>query len=127
MVVGRATRERVRMEPTSEVRYFHSRKGDVRAERALQISSFARFNTYAKIIQIRCTRDFASCHGPGYRTKKDIKIIFESSVIPNRLELIQAKNKGLSLSAGNIDYTTLNAMKAMKMLEELEERFPVNR
>jgi hypothetical protein len=46
--------------------------GDVRAESALQISSFVKFNTYAKISQIRCPRDFASCHGPGYRTKKDI-------------------------------------------------------
>ena len=44
----------------------------VRAENALYISSFVRFNTYAKITQIRCTRDFASCHGPGYRAKKDI-------------------------------------------------------
>ena len=48
------------------------RNGDVRAESALQISSFMKFNTYAKISQIRCPRDFASCHGPGYRTKKDI-------------------------------------------------------
>jgi len=46
--------------------------GDVRAESALQISSFMKFNTYAKISQIRCPWDFASCHGPGYRTKKDI-------------------------------------------------------
>jgi hypothetical protein len=48
--------------------------GGVRAESALEISSFVRFNTYAKISQIRCTRDFASCHGPGYRTKKDIHL-----------------------------------------------------
>ncbi len=30
-----------------------------------------RFNTYAEISQIRCPRNFASCHGPGYRTKKE--------------------------------------------------------
>jgi arylsulfatase len=35
--------------------------------------------------------------------------------------------EGASLSAGNINYNTLKAMKALKMLEELEERFPVNR
>jgi hypothetical protein len=44
----------------------------VRAESALQICSFAGVNTYAKIGRIRCIRDFASCNGPGYRTKKDI-------------------------------------------------------
>jgi arylsulfatase len=32
--------------------------------------------------------------------------------------------EGSSLSAGNINYNTLKAMKAMKMLQELEERFP---
>ena len=35
--------------------------------------------------------------------------------------------EGSSLSAGNINYGTLKAMKAMNMLKELEERFPVNR
>ena len=35
--------------------------------------------------------------------------------------------EGASLSAGNINYNTLKAMKAMKMLKELDERFPVNR
>ncbi|MEM1070843.1 MAG: arylsulfatase, partial [Planctomycetota bacterium] len=35
--------------------------------------------------------------------------------------------EGSSLSAGGIDYNSLKAMKAMKMLEEIEERFPVNR
>jgi hypothetical protein len=29
-----------------------------------------KFDTYAKISQIGCTRDFAPCHGPGYRTKE---------------------------------------------------------
>ena len=33
---------------------------DVRAESVLQKSSNVRFNAYAKIIQIRCTREFAS-------------------------------------------------------------------
>jgi arylsulfatase len=33
--------------------------------------------------------------------------------------------EGSSLSAGNINYGTLKAMKAMNMLKELEERFPV--
>ena len=35
--------------------------------------------------------------------------------------------EGAALSAGNINYNTLKAMKAMNMLKELEERFPVNR
>jgi arylsulfatase len=35
--------------------------------------------------------------------------------------------EGSSLSAGNINYNTLKAMKAMKMLDELEQRFPVSR
>ena len=35
--------------------------------------------------------------------------------------------EGSSLSVGNINYNTLKAMKAMKMLEELKERFPVSR
>jgi len=48
------------------------KKGDVRAESAIHISALVRFNTYAKISQIRCPRNFASCHGSGYRTKKDI-------------------------------------------------------
>ena len=34
--------------------------------------------------------------------------------------------EGSSLSAGNINYGTLKAMKAMNMLKELEERFPVS-
>ena len=42
-------------------------KGDVRAESVLHLFSFVRYNTYAKISQIRCARDFAPCHGPGYR------------------------------------------------------------
>ena len=33
--------------------------------------------------------------------------------------------EGSSLSAGGINYNSLKAMKAMKMLEELEQRFPV--
>ena len=33
--------------------------------------------------------------------------------------------EGSSLSAGNINYGSLKAMKAMNMLKELEERFPV--
>ena len=51
---------------------FQNTGKNVRAESALKESSFVKFNTYAKINQIRCTRDFASRHGPGYRTKKDI-------------------------------------------------------
>ena len=51
---------------------FLKEKRDVRAEIALHISSFIRFNTYAKISTVRCARDFAPCHGPGYRTKRDI-------------------------------------------------------
>jgi arylsulfatase len=35
--------------------------------------------------------------------------------------------EGSSLSAGGINYNSLKARKAMNMLEELEERFPVNR
>ena len=35
--------------------------------------------------------------------------------------------EGSSLSAGGINYNSLKAMKALQMLEELEERFPVNR
>ena len=35
--------------------------------------------------------------------------------------------EGSSLSAGGINYNSLKAMKALNMLEELEERFPVNR
>ena len=35
--------------------------------------------------------------------------------------------EGSSLSAGGINYNSLKAMKAMNMLEELEERFPVGR
>jgi arylsulfatase A-like enzyme len=35
--------------------------------------------------------------------------------------------EGSSLSAGGINYNSLKAMKAMKMLEELEQRFPVSR
>jgi arylsulfatase len=35
--------------------------------------------------------------------------------------------EGAALNAGNINYNTLKAMKAMNMLKELEERFPVNR
>ena len=35
--------------------------------------------------------------------------------------------EGSSLSAGGIDYNSLKAMKAMKMLEELEQRLPVGR
>jgi arylsulfatase len=35
--------------------------------------------------------------------------------------------EGAALNAGNINYNTLKAMKAMNMLKELDERFPVNR
>ena len=35
--------------------------------------------------------------------------------------------EGSSLSAGGINYNSLKAMKALKMLEELEQRFPVGR
>jgi len=35
--------------------------------------------------------------------------------------------EGSSLSAGGINYNSLRAMRAMQMLEELEQRFPVNR
>ena len=35
--------------------------------------------------------------------------------------------EGSSLSAGGINYKSLKAMKAMNMLKELEERFPVGR
>jgi arylsulfatase len=35
--------------------------------------------------------------------------------------------EGSTLSAGNINYNTLKAMKAMNILKELEERFPINR
>ncbi len=35
--------------------------------------------------------------------------------------------EGSSLGAGNINYNSLKAMKALQMLEELEERFPINR
>jgi arylsulfatase len=35
--------------------------------------------------------------------------------------------EGGSLTAGNINYNTLKAMKAMNMLEELKERQPVGR
>jgi arylsulfatase A-like enzyme len=35
--------------------------------------------------------------------------------------------EGSNLSAGNINYGTLKAMKAMKMLDDLEKRFPVSR
>ena len=34
--------------------------------------------------------------------------------------------KGSSLSAGGINYNSLKAMKALNMLKELEERFPIN-
>jgi arylsulfatase len=34
--------------------------------------------------------------------------------------------EGATLNAGGINYNTLKAMKAMNMLKELEERFPVN-
>ena len=34
--------------------------------------------------------------------------------------------EGSSLSAGGINYNSLKAMKALNMLKELEERFPVN-
>jgi hypothetical protein len=47
--------------------------GGHRAESDLQISSFVRLSIYAKISQIRCTRGLASCHGPGYRTEKNIR------------------------------------------------------
>jgi hypothetical protein len=46
--------------------------GDVRAQSALHTGAFARINIYAKISQIRCPRDIASCNGPGYRAKRDI-------------------------------------------------------
>ena len=35
--------------------------------------------------------------------------------------------EGSSLSAGGINYNSLEAMKALKMLEELAQRFPVGR
>ena len=35
--------------------------------------------------------------------------------------------EGSSLSAGNINYNSLKAMKALQMLDELEERLPVGR
>jgi arylsulfatase len=35
--------------------------------------------------------------------------------------------EGNSLTAGNINYNSLKAMKAMEMLKEIEEKFPVNR
>jgi arylsulfatase len=35
--------------------------------------------------------------------------------------------EGSSLTAGNINYNTLKAQKAMEMLKNVEERFPVNR
>ena len=35
--------------------------------------------------------------------------------------------EGSSLTVGGINYTSLKAMKALKMLEELNERFPINR
>lgn len=35
--------------------------------------------------------------------------------------------EGNSLTAGNINYNTLKAQKAMEMLKDIEERFPVNR
>ncbi|MEM1451809.1 MAG: arylsulfatase [Planctomycetota bacterium] len=35
--------------------------------------------------------------------------------------------EGSALSAGNINYNSLKAMKALKMLDELEERFPAGR
>jgi len=34
--------------------------------------------------------------------------------------------EGSSLSAGGINYNSLKAMKAMDMLKELGERFPIN-
>jgi hypothetical protein len=39
--------------------------------------------------------------------------------------LYQAMGDYASLSAGGINYNSLKAMKAMDMLKELEERFPV--
>jgi arylsulfatase len=34
--------------------------------------------------------------------------------------------EGAALNVGNVNYNTLKAMKAMKMLEELDQRFPIN-
>jgi arylsulfatase len=35
--------------------------------------------------------------------------------------------EGNSLTAGNINYNSLKAMKALEMLKEIEDRFPVPR
>jgi hypothetical protein len=45
---------------------------DARAESALHTSTVVKIHAYATISQIRCPRDIAPCHGPRYRTKRDI-------------------------------------------------------
>jgi hypothetical protein len=44
-----------------------------------------------------------------------------------KLIRLQIQERGSSLSVDNINNNTFKAMKAIKMLEELEERFPVYR
>jgi hypothetical protein len=62
-----------------------------------------RFNAYAKICQIRCTRDFASCHGPGYRTKKDIHLnLLRAGLVKDILELNQSLWSGHSALMGKV-------------------------
>ena len=60
-----------------------------------------KFNIYAKISQIRCTRDFTSCHGPGYWTKKDIHLnLLRAGLVKDIIELSQSPWSGHSALMG---------------------------
>jgi len=97
---------------------------DVRAESALKISSFLRFNRYAKISQIRCPRDFASCHGPGYRTKKDIhyrnhqQYVQKEAALGRRPELV---GSGLVRSLGG--WSEVLALRGRGEKQRSDQRF----
>jgi len=56
-----------------------------------------------KISQIRCARDFASCHGPGYRTKKDIHLnLLRAELVKDIIELSQSPWSGHSALMGKV-------------------------
>ena len=100
-------------------------RGDVRAESALQISLFVRFNPYAKISQIRCTRNFASCHGPGYRAKKDIHLnLFRAGLVKAILELNQSPWSGHSALMGKVKRKWQNSEYVLSFFGQSGYKYP---
>ena len=68
-----------------------------------------KFNIYAKISQIRCPRDFAAFHGPGYRTKKDIHLnLLRAGLVKDIIELSQSPWSGHSALMGKVKRDLIN-------------------